>query len=289
MGIMLRFRHVLCLSFVIYLISVCNASPAFISETPGEHLEKPAVTCEAPSPILTSHLDLRAKIRAPPGTCSVHEGFFHLVTRETAAEDDYSCSENKPCKNGACCAKTGWCNYGPEACGTDGKSPNDKCWSNCDAHAPCGKYAKTAGDKCPLNVCCSEFGFCGMTDDFCGKGCQSDCDQPGSGGSGGDVQSRIIGYYEGWNYKKNCIGMGMKDIPVGSITHLHFAFGYVSPGSFQVVPMDDLPSDLFSGITALKKQNTALKVLISLGGWTFNDVSGSLSLDRETVANVVAE
>jgi len=115
---------------------------------------------------------------------------------------------------GACCSKkTGYCNYGPDACGTNGQSPNDVCWSNCDAHAECGKYAKVAGAKCPLNVCCSQYGFCGMTDEFCKKGddpdtgCQSNCDQPGSGSSGGDVQSRVIGYYEAWAHDRSCNGM----------------------------------------------------------------------------------
>ncbi|MCJ1383203.1 hypothetical protein MMC17_006316 [Xylographa soralifera] len=116
-----------------------------------------------------------------------------------------------------------------------------------------------------------------MTPDFCTKTnnpnttCQSNCDQPGSGASGGDVQSRIIGYYEAWNYNKNCIGMSIQDIPVGSITHLHFAFGYIDPTSFDVIPMDGLPSDLFSQLTALKTQNPSLKTIVSLGGWTFTD------------------
>jgi hypothetical protein len=44
-------------------------------------------------------------------------------------------------------------------------------------------------------------GFCGMTADFCnksneeGKGCQSNCDQPPSGGKPTNVQDRVIGYY----------------------------------------------------------------------------------------------
>jgi len=108
--------------------------------------------------------------------------------------------------------------YGPASCGTDDQSPNDKCWSNCDAKAECGQYAKTPGQGCPLNVCCSEFGFCGMTDEFCGKGCQSHCDQPGSGGSQGDVQSRIIGYYEAFAHDRTCSGMTFQNIPIGSIT-----------------------------------------------------------------------
>jgi chitinase len=165
--------------------------------------------------------------------------------------------------------------YGPASCGTDGKSPNDKCWSNCDAHAECGEFALPADKKCPLNVCCSEFGFCGMTDEFCkkdgDKGCQSNCDQPGSGSSGGDVQKRIIGYYESWAHDRSCAGMTFKDIPVESLTHLNFAFGYIQPGTFEVVPMDDLPLSLFSDLTALKSRNRGLKAIISLGGWTFND------------------
>ena len=61
-------------------------------------------------------------------------------------------------KQGACCPKeTGVCNYGPDACGTTGTSPNDVCWSNCDAHAECGRYAETPGKKCPLNVVGTSF------------------------------------------------------------------------------------------------------------------------------------
>lgn len=40
--------------------------------------------------------------------------------------------------SGACFSnKSGFCNYGSEACGTNGQSPNDVCWSNCGAHAEC--------------------------------------------------------------------------------------------------------------------------------------------------------
>ena len=124
---------------------------------------------------------------------------------------------------------------------------------------------------CPLNVCCSQFGFCGTTSDFCGLGCQSNCIQPTSPSSGGEVQSRIIGYYESWAYDRTCSGMTFQNIPVGSITHLYFAFGFVTPGSFEVGPMDGNSPDLFSDLTALKSQNSGLKTVVSLGGWTFND------------------
>jgi chitinase len=96
---------------------------------------------------------------------NVPQSSLEVLRRQTAdtSTDDYSCSESKPCANGACCSKkTGYCNYGPDACGPDlghNPSPNAVCWSNCNAVAECGKYALPAGKTCPLNVCCSEFGF----------------------------------------------------------------------------------------------------------------------------------
>ena len=114
-----------------------------------------------------------------------------------------------------------------------------------------------------------------MTSDFCtingAAGCQSNCNQPGSGVSGGNVQSRIIGYYESWASARSCSGMTFADIPVESLTHLNFAFGYISPSSFDIVPMESLDPALFSDLTALKSRNRNLKATISLGGWTFND------------------
>ena len=66
--------------------------------------------------------------------------------------DDYSCSHSKPCSNGACCGKSGFCGYGPTYCG-------DGCQANCDAKAECGQFAQQKGKECPLNTCCSQFGF----------------------------------------------------------------------------------------------------------------------------------
>ncbi|KXH59987.1 glycosyl hydrolase family 18 [Colletotrichum salicis] len=221
-----------------------------------------------------------------------------LLGRQVTQQTDYSCSETKPCGNGglsstlitafsfdltvfiagACCPKeTGWCNYGPKACGTNGISPNDVCWSNCDAKAECGRYADPPGKECPLNVCCSPWGFCGMTEDFCkisddeDVGCQSNCEQPDSGASNGNIRKRVIGYYEAWVHERSCNGMSIEQIPVGALTHLMFSFAYITPGEFQIVPMDDLKTNLFTKMAALKSQNKALKVMIALGGWTFND------------------
>lgn len=70
---------------------------------------------------------------------------------------DYSCSANRPCSNGACCGSSGFCGYGQTYCGAG-------CQSNCDAFAECGVDSIPSGKTCPLNTCCSEFGFCGTTE-----------------------------------------------------------------------------------------------------------------------------
>ncbi|KAK7732719.1 hypothetical protein SLS63_004974 [Diaporthe eres] len=199
-----------------------------------------------------------------------------------ASEDDFTCAPDRPCANKACCPrKTLQCNYGEDACGTSGVSPNEVCWSNCDAKSECGKNAQEPGQECPLNVCCGKWGFCGMTKDFCDPkdhgatgGCQSNCEQPGPKHKA-DAQDRIIGYYEAWRFQTDCQGMGLDDIPVNSLTHLYFSFASITPGDYSITGMkgDDqnLPEWLFTNFTALKQKNPALKTVIAIGGWTFND------------------
>lgn len=243
--------------------------------------------CVPISPILRDAEDLTAKVN---GQCRDDE-FLSLSTTPVTPDrisfaaavvaGDYSCNENKPCSNGSCCAKSGYCGYSEEYCGKTDESPNDICWSNCDATAECGRFAEPEGKECPLNVCCSQYGFCGMTEEFCKEtddeetSCQSNCDQPGSGASGGDVQKRIIGYYEAWNYKKKCIGMNIQDIPVGSLTHIYYSFGFIKPDSYDVIPMQgedqEIGTDTFTEFAGLKRKNPALKVVMALGGWSFNN------------------
>ncbi|KAL3641541.1 hypothetical protein CASFOL_012356 [Castilleja foliolosa] len=43
-----------------------------------------------------------------------------------------------------------------------------------------------------VNMCCSEFGYCGTTEAYCGKGCQSGCSSQKPQGSGGVNVSGIV-------------------------------------------------------------------------------------------------
>ena len=47
------------------------------------------------------------------------------------------------------------------------------------AGAECG--AQGGGALCPQNLCCSQWGWCGATQDYCGEGCQSQCSDGGGG------------------------------------------------------------------------------------------------------------
>lgn len=84
--------------------------------------------------------------------------------------------DNGSCKIG-CCNEFGWCGFGPKCksgkflvrtlrlanntvCGAD------TCKADCERKSECNpgfgsEWAQR--DKCPLNVCCSEHGFCGVS------------------------------------------------------------------------------------------------------------------------------
>ncbi|XP_038706426.1 endochitinase-like [Tripterygium wilfordii] len=58
------------------------------------------------------------------------------------------------------------------------------CLLACSAEQ-CGTQA--GGAVCPNNLCCSQWGWCGTTIDYCGPGCQSQC-----GGGGASVDEVVV-------------------------------------------------------------------------------------------------
>lgn len=46
----------------------------------------------------------------------------------------------------------------------------------------CG--TQKGGAKCANGLCCSQYGYCGSTNAYCGSGCQSNCHSTSGGGSG---------------------------------------------------------------------------------------------------------
>lgn len=59
--------------------------------------------------------------------------------------------------------------------------------------------------------------------------------------------------------------MTPEEIPVHSLTHLIFSFGFIAPGTFKIEPMSDFEPSMFGRVTDLKEKKPSLKVLIALG------------------------
>jgi chitinase len=204
-----------------------------------------------------------------------HANPARLLLRQAPADQPYTCSATVPCTDGSCCDASS------NSCGRDAIhcAPN-VCVSGCDAKASCGSWAANPGQTCPLNVCCSKFGFCGIGDEFCGDGCQSNCGSPGlvtTSGFDGNVTNTVIGYWEGWCLEsRGCNGRTIDDVPVDSLTHLNLAFAYIN-SAFDVAPMGSdgsgqvVGQDIYNKILGLKARAPGLQIWISIGGWTFSD------------------
>jgi len=142
--------------------------------------------------------------------------------------------------------------------------------ANCDRKSECdpdnwGKQYSES-ERCPLNVCCSKYGFCGTTKEFCGD---KKVNRPGPCKNKGI--SRVVGYYEGWARNRPCNSFMPEQIPAGVYTHLNYAFATINPKTFEVgaaTKQDDL---MQKRLVDMKKLNHDLKVFVAIGGWAFND------------------
>jgi chitinase len=193
-----------------------------------------------------------------------------LVALVTAAgwvplvSGDTFCSATVPCAIG-CCGKFNVCGLGPDYCGPD------NCINNCDAKADCnpGDWPAqyVSSQTCPLNVCCSQYGFCGTTAEFCANSTitRPSCDV--------DSQSlsRVIGYYASGGASRACDSMAPSSFPQGVYTHVYFAFGSIDPETFEVVPATPEDEQLYPQLKALRTRDLGQQFWLSIGGWDFTD------------------
>lgn len=192
--------------------------------------------------------------------------FCFSLTTFVSSQQGFSCTSDDPCKVG-CCSRSGSCGFGPDWCAPE------NCVGTCNATAECGQYAKEPDLECPLNVCCSRWGFCGTTEEFCqtssnkNESCQSNCEKPVREKCASSWRKRRIAYYESWAETRECDSFRPEDIPVKALTHINIAFGGI--GSDHKITIDN--SGIISRVVKLKLRNPALQVILSLGGWTFSD------------------
>ncbi|KAK1979246.1 family 18 glycosyl hydrolase [Colletotrichum cereale] len=183
----------------------------------------------------------------------------------TQAQDSPQCSASEPCKAG-CCSTAGFCGLGPDYCS------KSACVSNCDRKAECdpGGYGEDYVLKttCPLNVCCSQYGYCGTTEKFCGT---KKIDRPSCAVEESSRFKRVVGYYETWVPKRACNQFYPEQIPTGVYSHINLAFASIDPSNFELVPAAQADVDMYKRVTDLKAMDPNLKVLIAVGGSDFND------------------
>ncbi|KAF7165321.1 hypothetical protein CNMCM5623_009526 [Aspergillus felis] len=147
----------------------------------------------------------------------------------------------------------------------------ETCINNCDAKAECNpdnwpeQYVNAT--TCPLNVCCSPFGFCGTTEEFCGNTTvtRPSCD------AGSQSITRVIGYYNSAAASRGCGGMQPASVPQGVYSHIYFAFGSIDPDSFEVIPASNADTLLYPQMQALQMRDLSQELWLSIGGWDFSN------------------
>ncbi|KAJ2980520.1 hypothetical protein NUW58_g6925 [Xylaria curta] len=148
------------------------------------------------------------------------------------------------------------------------------CQGSCNATAECGEYAPKGEFDCPLNVCCSEHGYCGYTSEFCNSKCQNpggcpEVDRPGGCDANKDAMDAEvrIAYYGAWSAGRSCNALQPENIPAGVLTHIYVAFEYVSENH----EITEEYGSIAGRVSRLKNIYPGLKTVIALGGWVFND------------------
>jgi chitinase len=169
--------------------------------------------------------------------------------------------------------------------------------TQCGPQVP-GTQTPTNGTKledlnpCPLNACCSIWGYCGITDDFCIKHLAdtgapgTSTEQNGCAGSCGMaiVNNKIppasfsrVAYFEAFSINRPCLNMDVTQVDPKNFTHIHFAFATLTPDfKVNITGLEDQ----FSKFQKLK----GIKKILSFGGWAFSTDPLTYMIFRQATA-----
>ncbi|KAF7339160.1 Glycoside hydrolase [Mycena venus] len=144
----------------------------------------------------------------------------------------------------------------------------------------CGPQSQ-GNNTCPLNACCSAFGFCGLTDEFCtttgANPCISNCGVTTLPSCGSSGSMRKIGYYAGWGNRRACgTNVAPNQINWSGFTGAHFAFATISQGL--QIQLADADTPLLQQLVGQKANFPELKVIIAVGGWDFSELDPTRDL-----------
>lgn len=134
-------------------------------------------------------------------------------------------------------------------------------------------------NPCPLNSCCDMWGQCGITEDYCVDdrgptgnpgtaatgtyGCVSNCGTNVTNNESPPSSFMSIGYYEQFNWDRECLNMRVADLQGSTYTHIHWAFAGVND-DLSVNITDD--GNQFQAFLDLK----GVKRIVSIGGWGYS-------------------
>ncbi|KAH0601140.1 hypothetical protein MHUMG1_00012 [Metarhizium humberi] len=149
-------------------------------------------------------------------------------------------------------------------------------------------------NPCPLNACCSGWGYCGTTAEFCTEsladtgapgthkpgtnGCISNCNMNIIRSPEPPASFLSIGYFEGYGLTKMCDRVDIRTIDLKKYTHIHFAFATVTANTFDVNMGPTLNQFYYF------KQLTGVKKILAFGGWTFSTDPATYGIFRTGVS-----
>jgi hypothetical protein len=105
---------------------------------------------------LNTTFDLVSSLSSELTFAPTHENFLAV----NGVEGPIQCSKDTPCPDASCCNSDGKCGYKDAHCRPQAPVT---CLHNCNATAMCGIDSMGGNKKCGLNLCCSYYGWCGVS------------------------------------------------------------------------------------------------------------------------------
>ncbi|KAI9929298.1 hypothetical protein MW887_000765 [Aspergillus wentii] len=248
-----------------------------------------------------------------------------LASRCGISGDDFSkynsesrfCASLKP-KQYACCSAGSLPDMTPEpqadgTCAVHEVQPDDGCNDiagqnsltkeqintfNKGTKAPSGSFtgfdlAKL--NQCPLKACCSGWGFCGTTDNFCTEspadtgapgaikngtqGCISNCGTEVVGNEERPEEFKKVTYFEAFNVQRECLTMDVTEL-ADQTDHTHVHFAFAGPNEDFGITFKDGVKKQFDKFVKMK---ASFKKILSFGGWAESTDEGTFQRYRDAV------
>ncbi|POR38364.1 Chitinase [Tolypocladium paradoxum] len=136
-------------------------------------------------------------------------------------------------------------------------------------------------NQCPLRACCSGWGYCGTTSEFCTRspadtgspgafkpgtnGCISNCGTHIVGNELEPPNFARVGYFQGYSGARDCLRMDASEIldSLQGLTHVHFAFAGLTE-DFNVHISENIRDQFFKFVNL---RAVPFKKIVSFGGW----------------------